>query len=294
MTDYKIEIEDSGDKHYTNRILIGTATTGLVRIEWVQGRYGQLIPINWSQVQYIDIIPGYYPLQYLVADAQNLIVQVALERGFEWCFRGNTLVETVDGAKHIRDISVGEKVKKHTEKWNVVTKTMKRPIKQSSPILWITTGNSTIKCTSEHPFYALVDGKKQFIMAKDLTISDYLLYPYQPKIDNIQFDIHCNTEGSGYHNLEGSIKNGKHINIMEVDEELARFFGLYLAEGHSERDAIAFTFANDEADLIGFVSLVYRNRFERNATIRSNWATQVRLNIRNLTGKFREWFGKNA
>ena len=85
MTDYKIEIEDSGDKHYTNRILIGTATTGLVRIEWVQGRYGQLIPINWSQVQYIDIIPGYYPLQYLVADAQNLIVQVALERDFTWC-----------------------------------------------------------------------------------------------------------------------------------------------------------------------------------------------------------------
>src|SRR4030043_1293392 len=84
MTDYKIEIEDSGDKHYTNRILIGTATTGLVRIEWVQGRYGQLIPINWSQVQYIDIIPGYFPLGYLVADAQNLIVQVALERGFEW------------------------------------------------------------------------------------------------------------------------------------------------------------------------------------------------------------------
>ena len=84
MDNYKVEIEDSGNKNYNNRILIGTATTGLVRIEWVQGRYGQLIPINWSQVQYIETIPGYYPLRYLVADAQNLIVHVALERDFEW------------------------------------------------------------------------------------------------------------------------------------------------------------------------------------------------------------------
>ncbi len=83
-SEYSIEINDSGIKRFQNRILIGTASTGLVRIEWVQGRYGQLIPVNWSQVQYNEIIPGYYPLRFLVADAQNLIANIAIERDFEW------------------------------------------------------------------------------------------------------------------------------------------------------------------------------------------------------------------
>ena len=44
-------VNDSGDTSYINRILIGTAATGLVRVEWVAARYSQLIPMNWSQVQ---------------------------------------------------------------------------------------------------------------------------------------------------------------------------------------------------------------------------------------------------
>lgn len=86
MTDMplRVSIADSGDEVWTHQLLIGTATTGLVRIEWVAGRYGQLIPVNWSQIQYNEIIPGYYPLRYLVADAQNLIVQAAIDRNFEW------------------------------------------------------------------------------------------------------------------------------------------------------------------------------------------------------------------
>ncbi len=36
---------------WRNRFLIGTATTGLVRMEWVQARYSQLIPTNWSSAE---------------------------------------------------------------------------------------------------------------------------------------------------------------------------------------------------------------------------------------------------
>jgi hypothetical protein len=82
--EYSVIVDDSENKHYINRILIATATTGLVRIEWVQARYGQMIPVNWSQVQYLEYVPGYYPLRYLVADAQNLIANVAIEKDFEW------------------------------------------------------------------------------------------------------------------------------------------------------------------------------------------------------------------
>lgn len=77
-------LNDSGDPGYVNRILIGTPTTGNVRIEWVSARYGQIIPCNWSMVQYMHFMSSYIPLRYQVADAQNLIVKEAVEKDFEW------------------------------------------------------------------------------------------------------------------------------------------------------------------------------------------------------------------
>jgi len=79
-------IDDSGNPAYINRILIGTAVTGLVRVEWVAARYSQLIPVNWAQVQMNEAMSGFYPLRYQVADAQNLIVEQCLAGDFEWLF----------------------------------------------------------------------------------------------------------------------------------------------------------------------------------------------------------------
>lgn len=81
---YRTIVKDSGDPGYVNRLLVGTPTTGLVRIEWVMGRYGQTIPPNWSMVQMNQYMNAYIPLRYQVADAQNLIVKQAIEGDFEW------------------------------------------------------------------------------------------------------------------------------------------------------------------------------------------------------------------
>jgi hypothetical protein len=67
-----------------NRIMIGTPTLGIVRLEWAQARYSQGIPTNWVAS---NVSLGYVhaaPLGYLVADAQNVIVDVALRDNFEW------------------------------------------------------------------------------------------------------------------------------------------------------------------------------------------------------------------
>lgn len=81
---YRTIINDSGDPGYVNRLLCATPTTGLVRIEWVQARYGQVIPVNWSMVTLQQFINSYIPLRYQVADAQNLIVREAISKDFEW------------------------------------------------------------------------------------------------------------------------------------------------------------------------------------------------------------------
>lgn len=75
---------DSNDPGYTNRVLIATPTTGTVRMEWVLGRYGQTVPTNWSQVQYIQFMQSFVPFRYTVANAQNIIVKEVIERNFEW------------------------------------------------------------------------------------------------------------------------------------------------------------------------------------------------------------------
>lgn len=70
--------------YWKSRLCIGTPTTGMARIEWVAARYGQTIPTNWSQFEVRPWINTTYPLRYLVADAQNIIVQKAIEQNSEW------------------------------------------------------------------------------------------------------------------------------------------------------------------------------------------------------------------
>jgi hypothetical protein len=84
VREYRTIIDDSGNPGYVNRILIGIPATGIVRVEWVQARYGQMIPMNWSQVEMYQFLDSYMPMRYEVSDAQNMIVKMALDKDFEW------------------------------------------------------------------------------------------------------------------------------------------------------------------------------------------------------------------
>jgi hypothetical protein len=75
---------DKNNGPWMSRIMIGTPSRGSVRMEWVMARFGQVIPCNWSATDCIQWMSTYAPLQYLVPDAQNLIVKSALEKGSEW------------------------------------------------------------------------------------------------------------------------------------------------------------------------------------------------------------------
>ena len=77
-----VALRNSGK--WMNRIVIGTPSTGSVRMEWVLARFGQVIPCNWSATDAIQWISTYAPIEYLVADAQNLIVRTVIEKKFEW------------------------------------------------------------------------------------------------------------------------------------------------------------------------------------------------------------------
>lgn len=80
----KNNILDINKGPWMNRIMIGTASRGTVRFEWVMARFGQIIPCNWSSTDCIQWLSTYAPISYLVPDAQNLIVKSAIEKNFEW------------------------------------------------------------------------------------------------------------------------------------------------------------------------------------------------------------------
>lgn len=69
---------------WKHRLLVGTPVTGLVRIEWVQARYNQIIPTNWSLVETLEFMSSSMPLRFQVSDAENLIVKSAIEKDVEW------------------------------------------------------------------------------------------------------------------------------------------------------------------------------------------------------------------
>jgi len=76
---------DSNDPGYINRVLVCTpAGTGSVRFEWVLARYGQIIPMNWSMVQYTQFMNSFITYRYALPDAQNIIVQEAIKGKYEW------------------------------------------------------------------------------------------------------------------------------------------------------------------------------------------------------------------
>jgi len=88
-TDYSTQGQIYHELHknpgtWTNRILIAVPTTGIVRIEWVMAKYGQIIPTNWSQVEMVQWLNTYAPLEYQLPDAENLIAKQVVEGDFEW------------------------------------------------------------------------------------------------------------------------------------------------------------------------------------------------------------------
>lgn len=67
-----------------NKICLSIPMTGLLRAEWVLARYGQIIPVNWSNAELIQWFSNFSPLRYAVDDARNIAVKHVVEKDFEW------------------------------------------------------------------------------------------------------------------------------------------------------------------------------------------------------------------
>lgn len=80
----KNDLMPISDGNWKNRVLFFTPSRGLVRTEWMHARYCQIVPTNWSMVDMTQFISPYMPIEYQLADAQNLMAKVVVEGGYNW------------------------------------------------------------------------------------------------------------------------------------------------------------------------------------------------------------------
>ena len=73
---------DGKNKH--NRLLISTPTLGMFRSEWVNARFSQIIPTNFSSVDVQNFMNPHMPVGFQLADAENLSAKAVVEGDFEW------------------------------------------------------------------------------------------------------------------------------------------------------------------------------------------------------------------
>lgn len=60
--------------------------TGVIRSEWHLSYIGMVTPTNWSSAHVARPLDHYSPLEFLVADARNIITDNAIKNNFDWLF----------------------------------------------------------------------------------------------------------------------------------------------------------------------------------------------------------------
>lgn len=83
----KIVIKQAKNKDWKKRLMIATPTLGIIRYEWAQAKYGQVIPVNWSNsgfdVKYEKAL-DFVPVGFSIDDAYNMITYQAIKADAEW------------------------------------------------------------------------------------------------------------------------------------------------------------------------------------------------------------------
>lgn len=80
----KMALIENKDKKEQPKIMIAIPYTGLIRVEWAIARYTQVVPVNWSQIDYMSWLDPCAPMGFQVADARNMAVDRFLEGEHEW------------------------------------------------------------------------------------------------------------------------------------------------------------------------------------------------------------------
>jgi uncharacterized protein (TIGR00375 family) len=216
------------------------------------------------------------------------------------CLVSGTFVHTNPSLKPIEKIEVGDKVFTHKGKFKKVEKIYKRNYtgKIFKIIPWYFSNG--IKVTPEHPFLAIKTEKncswtkglvckptdshkricfseayknyrKEWVPAEELEVGDVIAYPKIRATEDVN-----------------EIKHGNLT--VSVDKDFCRMAGYYLSEGYTNgRDAICFTFNENETNFIDDVKNIFKKLFNLDPKKGKNKG-DILFYSRNLISLFQKLF----
>ncbi len=322
------ELDEFKAADFDNKFSIGKYKLNQYHMEGIRRIYerhnrDRKIKVSWSQ--FLELLNKKYFDKYEVSvdEFYNLMV----ERKFmpntpaianfgnslgmgSACFHPSQLVLTIDGAKEIRKIEVGDKVLTHRGRFRKVKQVFVRDANSLLSFECKKLPKSTLKVTDEHPILAYKDGEAGWYPAYMINEGDKvaLSYPTETKdvekifvnefVDGVTVkEGKCSYEYSGG-KFNAFVHTTKSINnTISVDYDLMKLFGFYLAEGTvSEGDCVRFTLSADEEEYCDeIISIMYdyfgvTSRTEKNKNQKRKWLS-IRFHSTILAKIFLNLFG---
>ena len=249
------------------------------------GRYAGLV--DWDAIEDRGRVPEKHAEWKTIKDlVRSAVYSYRLPRWSDqdhyvelYCFNKGTPVITKNGAVDIENIKIGDEVFTHTNQFRKVINTIKHKhtgiIYEVHPYYL-----PTLICTENHPFLAIKgkmcvyhnkhckktcyrsdicknaffrDYTLKWIEASKLDVGDFLVVPKYKKI-----------------------KDKKSLNIagvtLNLDADLLRVIGLYVAEGSIECDkrTLKYTFGSHEIKYAKFIRKYFMQKLGVNVSIRKN------------------------
>ena len=240
------------------------------------------------------------------------------------CFPKGSLVKTEDGLEAIEKIKIGQNVFTHKGKFQPVIRLFKRKYRGIMTDVKTRKSNQAISLTADHKVYVIKtknckqksretricqfqcsqncpdkyfkNYKIEIISANKLTKNDYLLYPINKEIVDI------NRIKLADYLTKKKPKRGKKIRqlpeFINVNSDLLKLLGYWIAEGSNHRAYIRFSLGNHEEDFAKEITKLIKKIFNLESGIHKRSGKKTGIEITccnsNLSNMFENLCGKGA
>ena len=203
------------------------------------------------------------------------------------CLPAGAMIHTQDGARPVEDIEVGDLVWTHEGRLQPVTRVMSRWFSGELTEFGVGHSNRTVRLTGEHPILVSdYHGTTSWVLAQDLVSGrpdvrsshhltnrqrghSWCSYAVVPRVSGTsrvtvrvpdhssggRFFEHRGSDFVRWHSMAGEYIWSGWGGDLVLDEDFARFLGLFVAEGavaKSLNGAMTMTFNQGETDFVNF------------------------------------------
>lgn len=215
------------------------------------------------------------------------------------CLAPDTQIVTRGGMKRIADIQVGDTVLAHDGKYHRVTETFSHEHPAHMQRLTVQNFGSVV-VTDDHPVYVSRRRRKhgsdrsyapEWVPAGEVRRGDYVAFPVPSEtVDQPALTVSVDRKAK-------DTRSKPLPATIPLDPEFLRLAGLYIAEGHTHRREIGFTYGSDEMDLAVETVALIGKVAELGATIKERpdrGSIEVHVASAHLATIFSELFGTGA